>query len=180
VTSFKQPTANELAHDYLWRIHQSCPSRGEIGVFNRSHYEDLVTTRVLGIIDEKTWRRRYRHVREFERMLADEGTSVVKIYLNLSYDEQRVRLQERIDNPAKSWKFRLEDLETRGHWDDYIGAYEEAITETSTEWAPWYVVPADRNWVRNLAVAEIFAHALKELDPKLPEPDPRIAGVQIT
>jgi PPK2 family polyphosphate:nucleotide phosphotransferase len=131
--AFKAPTSTELAHDFLWRVHAVLPGRGEIGVFNRSHYEDVVTVRVRNLAAEQVWRRRPRHIREWERMLTDEGTTIVKVFLNVSKDEQRKRLQERIDDPEKRWKFRLEDLEVRRLFDDYIAAYEDALTETSTE-----------------------------------------------
>src|SRR6478609_2268140 len=170
VQSFKAPTVSELAHDYLWRIHSVCPARGEIVIFNRSHYEDIVAVRVRKLADEKVWHRRYEHIRAFEKMLGDEGTTVVKVFLHLSRDEQRVRLQERLDDPEKRWKFRAGDLEDRALWDDFAAAYEDVLRETSTEHAPWYVVPADHNWSRNLAVAEILVDALERIDPKLPEP----------
>ena len=180
VVSFRAPEDEELAHDYLWRIHRLCPERGELAVFNRSHYEDLVTVRVRGLVPEAVWRRRYEHVRGFERMLADEGTALVKVFLHVSPEEQRARLQERLDNPEKRWKFRRSDLDDRRLFGDYMAAYEDAIRETSTAWAPWYVVPADHNWVRNLAVAEILLEALERLDPKLPAPDPALDGVRVT
>jgi PPK2 family polyphosphate:nucleotide phosphotransferase len=170
IVSFREPTSTELAHDYLWRIHAVCPARGELGIFDRSHYEDVVTARVRKLVPHHVWRRRYEHVRGFERLLTDEGTTVVKVFLHLSRDEQRRRLQERLDNPEKRWKFSAGDLDDRAHWDAYTEAYEDALRETSTAWAPWYVVPADHNWSRNLAVAEILAATLERLDPKLPEP----------
>lgn len=179
VAAFKVPTVTELAHDYLWRVHAVCPARGEIGIFNRSHYEDLVTVRVLGLEPKDVWGRRYRHVREFERTLADEGTTVVKVFLHISKKEQRERLQERLDDPGKRWKFELGDLETRRRWDELMAAYEEALTETSTEWAPWYVVPADHKWVRNVAVARLLVDALKRLDPRLPDPEEDLSGVEV-
>jgi PPK2 family polyphosphate:nucleotide phosphotransferase len=172
VVSFKAPTSTELAHDYFWRVHAVLPARGELGIFNRSHYEDIVTVRMRELAPEEVWRRRPGHVREWERMLTDEGTTVVKVFLNVSKGEQRKRLQERIDNPEKRWKFRLEDLDVRKRFDDYIAAYEDALTQTSTEWAPWYVVPADRNWVKALAVTQLLVDTLDQLDPKLPEPEP--------
>jgi len=141
VVSFKEPTTTELAHDYLWRVHAACPARGELGAFNRSHYEDVAVARVHGLVPHRTWRRRYRHIREFERLLTDEGTTVVKVFLNLSKDGQARRLRERLVDPAKSWKFRSSDLVDRARWDDYIEAYDEAITETSTKWSPWHIVP---------------------------------------
>ena len=179
VVSFKAPTSTELAHDYFWRVHAVLPARGELGIFNRSHYEDIVTARMRELAPEEVWNRRPGHVREWERMLTDEGTTVVKVFLNVSKDEQRKRLQERIDNPEKRWKFRLEDLEVRKRFDDYIAAYEDALTQTSTEWAPWYVVPADRNWVKALAVTQLLVDTLDQLDPKLPEPEPGIEGLVV-
>ena len=177
VESFKEPTPVELAHDFLWRVHMRCPERGEMAIFNRSHYEDVVVVRVRHLADEHVWRRRYEHIRAFEKLLTDEGTTVVKIFLHESRDEQRKRLQERIDDPEKRWKFRVGDLDDRDRWDDFRAAYEDAIRETSTDYAPWYVVPADHNWSRNLCVAEILVAALERLHPRIPEPDP---GVEST
>ena len=180
VTSFKAPTPTELAHDYLWRVHNALPARGEIGVFNRSHYEDVLVVRVHKLVPEDRWRRRYDHIRQFEQMLTDEGTVVVKCFLHISADEQRQRFQDRIDDPAKRWKFRMGDLEDRDHWDEFQKAYEEAITETSTKWAPWHVVPADRNWVRNLAVVRLLVDTLEDMNPSYPESDPAIVGLTVT
>jgi PPK2 family polyphosphate:nucleotide phosphotransferase len=179
VVSFDVPTKNELAHDYLWRVHAHCPARGEIAIFNRSHYEDVVAVRVRGLVPKRVWKRRYEHIRGFERMLTDEGTTVLKIFLQVSRDEQGRRLQERLDDPEKRWKFRAGDLDDRKLWDDYMAAYEDAIRETSTEWAPWFVVPADHNWVRNLAVGEILVDALDRLHLQLPKPDPGLDGVEV-
>ncbi len=179
VVSFDVPTKNELAHDYLWRVHAHCPTRGEIAIFNRSHYEDVVAVRVRGLVPKGVWKRRYEHIRGFERMLTDEGTTVLKIFLQVSRDEQGRRLQERLDDPEKRWKFRAGDLDDRKLWDDYMAAYEDAIRETSTEWAPWFVVPADHNWVRNLAVGEILVDALDRLHLQLPKPDPGLDGVEV-
>jgi PPK2 family polyphosphate:nucleotide phosphotransferase len=179
VVSFKAPAATELARDYLWRVHAAVPARGDIGIFNRSHYEDAVTVRVLDLAPKKVTDRRPRHICAWERMLSDEGTTIVKVFLNVSKDEQRVRLQERIDDAEKRWKFNPRDLEMRERFDDYIAAYEEVLTETSTDWAPWHVVPADRNWVKSLAVAELLLDALERIDPKLPEPPPGIEGLKV-
>ena len=179
VVSFKAPTSTELAHDYLWRIQLALPVRGEIGIFNRSHYEDIVAVRLLKLAPEEVWRRRAGHIREWERMLTDEGTTIVKVFLNVSKDEQRDRLQERIDNPEKRWKFKRDDLDVRKRFDDYIDAYEEALTETSTDWAPWHVVPADRNWVKSVAVAQLLVDALERIDPRLPEPEPGIEKLKV-
>jgi PPK2 family polyphosphate:nucleotide phosphotransferase len=179
VTSFKAPAGEEVAHDYLWRVHEVCPARGEIGIFNRSHYEDVLAVRVRNLAPESVWRLRYRHIREFERMLVHEGTTLVKVFLHISFDEQRKRLQERVDNPEKRWKFRMGDLDDRAHWDAYRKAYEEAIVETSTSWAPWYVVPADRKWVRNVAVSQLLVDVLEAMAPRIPEPEQGIGDVVV-
>lgn len=179
VASFKAPTSTELGHDYLWRVHAVLPARGEIGIFNRSHYEDVVAVRMLELAPEKVWKRRPRHIVDWERMLVDEGTTIVKVFLNVSKEEQRLRLQERIDDPEKRWKFRKGDLDVRARFDDYIAAYEDVITETSTDHAPWYVVPADRNWVKATAVAELLVEALERIDPQLPEPEDGIEGLVV-
>jgi PPK2 family polyphosphate:nucleotide phosphotransferase len=179
VVSFKVPTRLELEHEYLWRVHEACPARGRLGVFNRSHYEDVVAVRVLGLIDDEHCRRRYRHLRDFEQMLTDEGTAIVKVFLHISPDEQRSRLQARLDNPEKRWKFALEDLETRKQWDVYKTAYEDAITETSTDYAPWWIVPSDHKWVRDVAVATLLLDTFRRLDPQFPPPDPRLEGVTV-
>src|ERR1700722_11759921 len=180
IVSFKQPTLTELAHDYLWRVHAACPARGEVGIFNRSHYEDVVAARVRKLVPDHVWRKRYRHIREFERLLTDEGTAVVKVFLHISRDEQGKRLQERLDDPEKAWKFQRSDLDDRALWTDYQGAFDDALRETSTDWAPWHVVPADHKWVRNIAVAQLLVDALETLDPKLPDPDPGLADVRVT
>ncbi|CAN5848599.1 hypothetical protein BH20ACT4_BH20ACT4_03480 [soil metagenome] len=174
VVSFGVPTEDELGHDYLWRVHQHVPGAGKITVFNRSHYEDVLVVRVKGLVPKSRWSKRYAHIKNFERLLTDEGTSVVKIFLHLSREEQRLRLQDRIDSPDERWKFRLGDLDDRALWDDYMAAYRDAIERTSVRSAPWYVVPADRKWVRNLAVASILRTTLEAMDPQYPEPE---AGV---
>ncbi len=179
VTAFKAPTEIERAHDYLWRIHSACPARGHLGVFNRSHYEDVLAARFVGAVTREQCRLRYRHLREFERMLHDEGTTVVKVFLHLSKDEQRKRLVERLADPAKAWKFRPEDLDVRKQWDDYMEAYEEVLTETSVSHAPWYVVPADRKWVRDVAVSTLLLETFRVLDPRIPPPDPSLAHITV-
>jgi PPK2 family polyphosphate:nucleotide phosphotransferase len=179
VVGFKAPVAPELAHDYLWRVHRVAPERGHIGLFNRSHYEDVVAARVRGIVSKAEVRRRYKHINAFEQLLDDEGTRVVKIFLHLSKDEQKERLQARLDDPEKRWKFRVGDLDDRARWDDFARAYEDAIGATSTERAPWYVVPADRKWLRDVLVAEIVTSTLADMDPQLPPDDPAIDGLAI-
>jgi PPK2 family polyphosphate:nucleotide phosphotransferase len=168
VASFKTPTSHELAHDYLWRIHQHTPARGQMVIFNRSHYEDVLVVRVEGLAPEPVWKRRYAQINDFERMLAEEGTLIRKFYLNISLDEQKERLQARLDDPAKHWKFAVGDLETRAKWPAYIEAYEDAISKTSTAWAPWYIVPANRKWYRNLVISKVLIDALEELQMQFP------------
>ena len=180
VVSFGKPAGEETEHNYLWRIARSVPRRGEIGIFNRSHYEDVAVVRVAKLVDESRWRPRYRHIREFERMLVDEGTVVVKVYLHISPEEQRQRLQERLDDPAKHWKFNPEDLRARSQWNDYQAAYEEALTETSTDHAPWHVVPADRKWVRDVVVTQLLVEALQTIDPQPPPAPPGLDGLVVT
>lgn len=179
VVNFKEPTTVDLAHDYLWRIHANTPARGILGVWNRSHYEDVVTAVCIGVIDERQCRRRFRQIRAYERMLTEEGVSVVKVFLHISKDEQRARLQARIDDPAKNWKFRRSDLETRARWDDYQARYDDAISATSTRWAPWHVVPGDHKWVRDVAVATLLVDVLTDLDPQIPDPEPGLAGLNV-
>jgi PPK2 family polyphosphate:nucleotide phosphotransferase len=179
VVSFKAPVGAELRHDYLWRVHNSCPARGILGVMNRSHYEDVVTARLHGTIDSDGCKRRVRHIREFERMLTDEGTTLVKVFLHISKEEQRARLQARIDDPTKNWKFQRSDLETRSRWADYQSGYEDAISATSTEWAPWFVVPGDHKWVRDVAVATILVDVFERLDPQIPKPEPGLEGLVV-
>ena len=180
VAAFGKPSERELAHDYLWRIHQRMPRNGEIVIFNRSHYEDVLVVRVLDLVPEERWRRRYDHINDFERMLADEGTTIVKCFLHVSKEEQAARLQARIDRPEKRWKFRRGDLDERALWPEYMAAYEEAISRTSTPRAPWYVVPADRKWYRNLVVGEILAETIAALPLEWPTPEEGIGGIVVT
>lgn len=179
VNAFGVPSDEELAHDYLWRVHAHTPARGQIGIFNRSHYEDVLVVRVKQLVPEPVWRGRYAHIRDFERMLCDEGTSVVKLFLNVSNEEQRERLQDRVDDPDERWKFRAGDLDDRARWDDYRQAFRDAISETTARHAPWYVVPADRKWVRNLVVAKILRHHLEQLDPDYPPAAEDISGTVV-
>jgi len=179
VTSFKVPTWIEATHDYLWRVHQRTPGKGEIAIFNRSHYEDVLVVRVHDVVPKEVWERRFDHINEFERMLADEGTTVLKFFLYIDRDEQKTRLQERIANPKKNWKFKLGDLAERKLWDDYMTAYEDVLRRCSTEQAPWYVIPANRNWFRNLAIAEILADTIEDLKPTYPPPTDDLSKVVI-
>jgi PPK2 family polyphosphate:nucleotide phosphotransferase len=180
VTSFKVPNDAERAHDYLWRIHAACPTRGRLGVFNRSHYEDVVAARFAGTATPEQCRRRYDHLRSFERLLVDEGTAVVKVFLHLSKDEQTARLERRLADPTRAWKFDPADLDARRAWDDYQALYDEVLSETSTGHAPWFVVPADRKWVRDVAVATLLVATLRRLDPQIPAPDPALADLVIS
>ena len=170
VASFKRPTAEELAHDYLWRVHPHVPGDGRITIFNRSHYEDVLVVRVHDLVPEARWSKRYRHIREFEQMLADEGTTILKFFLHISEEEQRERLQARLDDPDKHWKFSLGDLDERKHWDDYQAAFEAMLEETSTADAPWYVVPADRKWYRDLVIGSVIVGTLEDLGVDWPDP----------
>jgi PPK2 family polyphosphate:nucleotide phosphotransferase len=179
VASFKKPTSEELAHDYLWRIHQHTPAKGHITVFNRSHYEDVLIVRVRELVPELVWRKRYEHIRNFEQMLVDEGTTVVKVFLHISKDEQRERLQARIDEPAKHWKFELGDIEERKLWDVYQAAFADMITETSTDAAPWYVIPANRKWYRNMVIGQLLVNTLEGVAGDEFEPNPELAGLII-
>jgi PPK2 family polyphosphate:nucleotide phosphotransferase len=166
--SFKAPTPEELAHDFLWRCHARAPARGEIAIFNRSHYEDVVAVRVRGLVPEAVWRRRFDAINAFETLLVDSGTSVLKLFLHISKDEQKMRLDRRLSDPAKRWKFDPADVEARRSWDDYMAAYEEAMERCSPPHARWHVIPADRKWYRDVAVARAVAAALEGIDPRFP------------
>jgi PPK2 family polyphosphate:nucleotide phosphotransferase len=169
VQAFKKPAEEELAHDFLWRIHKHVPRNGGMVIFNRSHYEDIIAVRVKKIFPDEVWKRRQRHVLEFERMLAEEGTTIVKLFLHISKDEQKKRLESRLANPAKHWKFNPDDLADRALWSDFMKGYEEVISKTSTDLAPWYIIPADRKWYRDLVVAQIMVNTLKGLNMGYPE-----------
>jgi PPK2 family polyphosphate:nucleotide phosphotransferase len=179
VTSYKAPTAEELAHDYLWRIHQSVPPRRMIGIFNRSQYEDVLVVRVHNLVPREVWEKRYDQINAFERHLADNGVTILKFFLHISKDEQKRRLQDRIDDPEKQWKFSSGDLKERTLWNDYMAAYEDMLIRTSTEWAPWHAIPANKNWYRNLCVARILVDTLKGLDMRYPAPEAGIEKVVI-
>ncbi len=170
VTAFKAPTPDEAAHDFLWRAHAATPARGHIAVFNRSHYEDVLVARVRGLVPEDVWSKRYDRINEFEKNLAQAGTHILKFFLHISPDEQLRRFKKRLDDPQSWWKLNESDYGEREHWNDYRKAYEVALERCSTKRAPWYVIPADHKWFRNLAVARIVADALDELDLQLPKP----------
>jgi PPK2 family polyphosphate:nucleotide phosphotransferase len=178
VSAFKVPSAAERARDFLWRIHAQVPPKGMIGLFNRSHYEDVVITRVHGWISPKECERRYKHINHFEKLLAQTGTRVVKFFLHISEDEQKERLESRLKDPEKRWKFNEQDLEERKYWKAYMRAYEDAITATNTEEARWHIVPANKKWYRNWAVAKTLVNTLREMKPAFPAP-PKLKKVRI-
>jgi PPK2 family polyphosphate:nucleotide phosphotransferase len=179
VSSFKTPSAEESNHDFLWRYHKSAPARGRIGIFNRSHYEDVLVVRVKGLVPEAVWRERYRQINDFERNLSNDGITVLKFFLHISKDEQKRRLQSRLDNPDKRWKFSSADIKERAFWNDYQAAFEDALTNCSTEHAPWYVVPANNKWYRNLVIARTIADTLARIDPQFPPAEEGLEKVEI-
>ncbi len=179
VANFKRPNTTELEHDFLWRVHTHAPGNGRIVIFNRSHYEDVLVARVHSLVPEETWKGRFEHINAFEKLLADEGTVIRKFFLNISKDEQRQRLQSRIDNPHKRWKFEGADLEERKYWDEYRVAYEDILTRTSTDHAPWYVVPSDRKWFRNLVVSQVLIETFEGLDMTYPEGPAGLEGIVV-
>ena len=179
VTGFGVPTEEERRHDFLWRVHAATPGKGRIGVFNRSHYEDVLVVRVLELVPESVWQERYDQINAFESILAANRTRIVKFYLHVSRDEQRERFQKRLDNPEKHWKWSSGDLETRARWDDFRSAYTDALARCSTDHAPWFVIPADRKWYRDLAVAEILAETARDMDPQWPEVEEDLSGIVI-
>jgi PPK2 family polyphosphate:nucleotide phosphotransferase len=175
---FKTPTPEERAHDFLWRVHPHAPARGEIAIFNRSHYEDVLVTRVHKLIDEKTWLARYDRIREFEDLLTEDGTHILKFYLHISKREQLARFAERLEDPARNWKISESDYTERAYWDNYVGAFEDAMMATSTKRAPWFVIPANHKWFRNLAVSQIIAEAMDGLQMSYPKPTVDLAEIR--
>jgi PPK2 family polyphosphate:nucleotide phosphotransferase len=169
VTPFKAPSPNELAHDFLWRVHRVVPAKGEIAVFNRSHYEDIIAVRVKNLAPREVWEKRYQHIIDFEQMLVDEGTTILKFFLHISKDEQKSRLQSRLDRPEKHWKFFPDDLADRARWDDFETAYEDVFARTSTKDAPWFIIPADYKWYRDMCVSQIINNAMEGMDLKYPQ-----------
>jgi PPK2 family polyphosphate:nucleotide phosphotransferase len=180
VTSFKAPTDRELAHDFLWRVHKAVPPAGMIGIFNRSHYEDVLAVRVLNLVPEPVWRPRYEQINEFEKLLTDTGTTILKFFLHISSATQMKRLRQRLNDPNKHWKFSLEDLEKRKMWDAYAAAYEEMLNRCTTSQAPWHVIPADQKWYRNLAVARVVVDSLRQLNPQYPKAKDNLEGVVVS
>jgi PPK2 family polyphosphate:nucleotide phosphotransferase len=178
VASFKQPTTLELSHDFLWRIHTQAPRAGQIVIFNRSHYEDVLVTRVHKLVDKKTCARRYEHIRDFEALLVESGTTILKFFLHISKEEQLARFAQRLDDPGRNWKISESDYSERELWDDYIDAFDDAIGATSTANAPWYVIPANHKWFRNLAVSQIIAEAMADLGLAFPAPSVNLAEIK--
>jgi len=179
VAGFKVPTEEELSHDYLWRIHKQTPRSGEIVIFNRSQYEDVLVVRVKNMVPESVWKKRYDQIKHFEKMLAEEGTTILKFFLHIDQDEQKERFQARLDDPTRHWKFNPNDLKDRALWGVFQHAYEDAINKTSTEWAPWYVVPANRKWYRNLVIAQVLIQTLKSFNMQYPENEADIANIHL-
>ena len=179
VVNFKAPTGDELSRDYLWRVHKAVPQKGKIGIFNRSHYEDVLVVRVHNLVPESIWKKRYKQINDFERMLVENGTVILKFFLNISKKEQKERLEARIENPAKHWKINASDFHERTYWDDYMQAYEVALQECSTDWAPWYVIPADKKWYRNLVITERIVETLEGLDMKFPKPNTDVSKLTL-
>ncbi len=179
VVSFKAPTPEELAHDFLWRVHEHVPPKGYIGIFNRSHYEDVLVVRVNDLVPQAVWKQRYDQINSFERLLADTGTRILKFYLHISKAEQKERLQARLDDPTKQWKFSLGDLPVRERWDDYMQAYEDALSNCNTEYAPWYIVPANHKWYRDLVVTRAIVAAMEDMKLAYPAPQAGLDKVVI-
>jgi len=179
VTSFKRPTGAELARDFLWRVHKAVPGSGMIGVFNRSHYEDVLVVRVNNLVPEEQWRQRFAQINAFEQLLMSGGTRIVKLYLHISRTEQKERLEDRLNNSDKHWKFDIGDLRKRDQWYDYMGAYEDMLSKTSTDSSPWYVIPADQKWYRNLVIARILTETLRDMNPQYPTQEDDLSGITI-
>ena len=179
VTSFKKPSSEECDHDYLWRIHKGVPSKGNIGIFNRSHYEDVLVVRVHDIVPKPVWSKRYHQINDFEKMLSENRVTILKFFLHISKAEQKRRFEQRISDPVRNWKLSLPDIEERKHWDAYTEAYEDALAKCSTPWAPWYVVPADKKWFRNHVVAEVVVQALEGMRLKFPPPSLDVSKISL-
>ena len=179
VASFKVPTQEEADHDYLWRVHKQTPGKGEITIFNRSHYEDVLVVRVHDLVPEDIWKKRYEQINRFEKLLANEGTTILKFFLHISPEEQKERLIARQVDPQKQWKFSSNDVKERKYWKDYTKAYEAVLSKTSTEWAPWYIIPANRKWYRNLIISKVLIKTLDDLEIKYPETEENIENIVI-
>jgi PPK2 family polyphosphate:nucleotide phosphotransferase len=180
VTSFKQPSAEEAAHDFLWRVHRAVPSRGDVGIFNRSHYEEVLIVRVHDLVPKSVWSTRYEQINEFERILSENQVKIVKFFLHISRDEQKKRFEERIDDPDKRWKISPSDFSERKYWKEYVEAYEDALSKCSTDEAPWYIIPANKKWFRNLAVSRILVEVLEDLNMKFPKPTVDVKDLKLS
>jgi PPK2 family polyphosphate:nucleotide phosphotransferase len=179
VANFKEPTGEELDHDFLWRVHKQVPAKGEIVIFNRSHYEEVLIVRVHKLVAQEVWSKRYDQINDFEQLLVETGTTILKFYLHIDKDEQKERLEARLEDPKKHWKFRKDDLQERKLWDEYMQAYEDALSKTSTKVAPWYIVPANHKWYRDLVISKILVDTLEGLNMKFPEPEENLEGVVV-
>ncbi len=179
IASFKAPTPQELAQDFLWRVHQQTPPKGYIGIFNRSHYEDVLVVRVENLVPEETWRKRYEQINQFEKLLAENGTHILKFFLHISKEEQKERLQERLDDPTKHWKFSIGDLPVRQKWNSYMQAYSDALTHCNTSYAPWYIVPANKKWYRNYIISKTIVETLESMKLAYPPEEPGLENVVI-
>src|SRR5262245_30631689 len=179
VVPFKVPNEEEADHDFLWRVHKAVPRFGDMGIFNRSHYEDVVVVRVHGLVPRKVWKKRYEQINQFEKMLVENNLVVLKFFLHISKDEQKKRLEARLRDPTRYWKFSTKDVAERRYWDDYQEAYEDALTKCSTRWAPWHIVPANHKWYRNLVVAQTVVEAMRDLDMHYPEPAEDLSKIVI-
>ena len=178
-TPFKVPTAEEASHDFLWRIHQKIPAVGNIGIFNRSHYEDVLVVRVHNLVPKDVWSKRYEQINEFEKMLAQNRVTILKFFLHISKDEQKKRFEERLNDPAKNWKLSLPDFKEREHWDEYMKAYQKALRKCSTDWAPWYVIPANHNWYRNYFISDIIVRTLESMKLQYPAPAIDVSKIKL-
>lgn len=179
VVNFKVPTVDEISRDFLWRAHRAVPRKGKIGIFNRSHYEDVLVVRVHDLVPESIWKKRYQQINDFERMLVENGTVILKFFLHISKDEQKERLESRINDPSKHWKITEADIRERAYWDDYMQAYESVLHKCSTDWAPWYIIPANKKWYRNLVITERIVETLENLDMKYPKPNSDVSTLYV-
>lgn len=179
VVNFKVPTVDEVSRDFLWRAHRAVPQKGKIGIFNRSHYEDVLVVRVHDLVPESVWKQRYQQINDFERMLVENGTVILKFFLHISKDEQKERLESRINDPTKHWKITEADIRERAYWDNYMQAYESVLHKCSTEWAPWYIIPANKKWYRNLIITERIVETLENLDMKFPKPNSDVSILRV-
>jgi PPK2 family polyphosphate:nucleotide phosphotransferase len=180
ITSFKVPTTEEASHDFLWRIHKAAPRMGEFAIFNRSHYEDVLIVRVHNLVPKLVWSERYDQINNFEKLLAENHVKILKFFLHISKDEQKKRIEKRLDEPTRQWKLSEADFAERDYWDDYMQAYEDALTQCSTAWAPWYVIPANKKWFRNLAVSQILVESLEELKMRFPQPTVDLSKIKLS